>query len=36
MPWAGLVMVRKKHALSDSKGRPIAFHLTGANVSDFT
>ncbi|WP_417773696.1 IS5 family transposase [Stappia sp.] len=26
----------KIHALSDNKGRPIAFHLTGANVSDFT
>ena len=26
----------KIHALSDNKGRPIAFYLTGANVSDFT
>lgn len=26
----------KIHALSDNRGRPIAFHLTGANVSDFT
>ncbi|AQQ03876.1 hypothetical protein B0E33_09980 [Roseibium algicola] len=24
------------HALSDNRERPIAFHLTGANVSDFT
>ena len=26
----------KFHALSDQEGRPIAFHLTGGNVSDFT
>ena len=26
----------KIHALSDQEGRPIAFHLTGGNVSDFT
>ncbi|MEQ8779737.1 MAG: transposase [Roseibium album] len=26
----------KIHALSDNKGQPIAFHLTGASVSDFT
>ncbi|CTQ62463.1 Transposase [Roseibium album] len=26
----------KIHALSDNRGRPIAFHLTGANVPGFT
>ncbi len=26
----------KIHVLSDNRGRPIAFHLTGANVSDFS
>ncbi len=26
----------KIHALSDREGRPLAFHLTGSNVSDFT
>lgn len=26
----------KIHALSDNQGRPLAFHLAGANVSDFT
>lgn len=25
----------KRHMLSDSKGRPIGFHLTGGNVSDY-